>query len=129
MAERAMRHDAGKPQLHYLDTFPHALREVARVFEYGAKKYAPYNYLKGAPYSESYSAARRHMLASMSRVEYDSEAKKAGFEIDHLAFAAWNILRLLEEKIMPRPGTVDDRPPDQAPSPPEGKVAPLRRAK
>jgi hypothetical protein len=108
---KAKRFDQGKPELHWLDAWSPALMEVARTFMYGAKKYGPYNYKKGAAYSQSYNCARRHMMKWFNGEEFDKEAYDvSGEKISHLAFAAWNILRLLDESIAPGPGTVDDRP-------------------
>ena len=108
---KAKRFDQGKPELHWLDAWSPALVEVARTFMYGAEKYGPYNYKKGATYSQSYNCARRHMMKWFNGEEFDKEAYDvSGEKISHLAFAAWNILRLLDETIEPGPGTVDDRP-------------------
>src|SRR5690606_36374216 len=95
----------GKPQHFWLDAWPKALSALSRVFEYGAQKYEAYNYKKGAPFSESYACARRHMLAWFNGEEIDPESG-----CHHLAHAAWNILRLLDEQQQPSPGTKDDRP-------------------
>lgn len=102
---KADRYDEGKPQHHWLDTWPVALEKVARVFMYGAKKYAAYNYKKGAPASESYNCARRHMLKYFNGEFLDEESGEP-----HLAHAAWNLLRLLDEHYQEPEGFEDDRP-------------------
>lgn len=108
---QALRFNKGKPELHWLDAWMPALMEITRPFTYGSVKYGPYNYKKGAPYSESYNCARRHMMKWFNGEEYDLETFEAtGEKISHLAFAAWNIIRLLDESLEPGPGTQDDRP-------------------
>ncbi|KKW09801.1 MAG: hypothetical protein UY48_C0053G0003 [Candidatus Gottesmanbacteria bacterium GW2011_GWB1_49_7] len=102
---QALRYNIGKAELHWLDAWPHALKSVSAVFAYGAKKYAAYNYKKGARFSESYACARRHMTAWFNGEDVDAESGQ-----HHLAHAAWNILRLLDEQQSPSPGTQDDRP-------------------
>ena len=111
LQKAALRYNEGKPQHHWLDAWMSALNEIAKPFMYGAKKYGPYNYKKGAPYSENYNCARRHMIKWLNGEDYDIETFEAtGEKVSHLAFAAWNIIRLLDESLEPGPGTVDDRP-------------------
>lgn len=111
MAEQAKRFDQGKAQLRWMDAWPDALAEVAKTFAYGAEKYGPYNYKKGAPFSQSYDCARRHMMKWFNGEQFDQETfERTGQKVSHLAFAAWNILRLLDESLSPAGGTVDDRP-------------------
>jgi hypothetical protein len=103
MSERALRHNEGKPTLHTALTFPEALRGVARVTAYGEKKYARFNYLKGAPASQSIDCALRHLLAW-----YNGEDKDAESGLNHLDHFAWNAMRLADE--MQRRPELDDRP-------------------
>lgn len=111
LKKAALRYNEGKPQHHWLDAWMPALNEIAKPFMYGAKKYGPYNYKKGAPYSENYNCARRHMIKWLNGEDFDTETLEAtGEKVSHLAFAAWNIIRLLDESLEPGPGTVDDRP-------------------
>lgn len=104
MEEKALRYNEGKPELHYLLTFPEALRAIARVSTCGARKYEAYNYLKGAPASESVGSALRHLLAWWGGENNDPES-----ELHHLAHFAWNAIRLVDEVLSRKPG-VDDRP-------------------
>lgn len=91
--KRAERHDKGKPELYYLDSWPTALNEVARVCTNGAKKYTRGNYLLGQPYSELISAAHRHGFKFGNHLtpDYDRESG-----CHHIAHQIWNLLQLLE---------------------------------
>lgn len=99
----AERFNTGKPELHYVLTFPEALRGIARVTTYGSKKYAPYNYTKGAPASQSVSCALRHLMAWFAGEDIDSESGHS-----HLDHFIWNAARLAHE-MATRP-ELDDRP-------------------
>lgn len=99
----AQRFNSGKPELHYLLTFPEAMRGIARVTTYGSKKYALYNYTKGAPASESVSCALRHLLAWFSGEDTDPESG-----LCHLDAFVWNAARLTHE-MATRPD-LDNRP-------------------
>lgn len=101
---KALRYNSGKPALDYLLTFPEALKGVAAVSSYGEQKYERYNYLKGAPASESVSSLLRHLLAWHTGEDNDSESK-----LSHLAHVAWNALRLCDEMAR-TPIITDDRP-------------------
>lgn len=83
-----------------------AQAELARVYGYGAKKYAPYNYLNGYNYSLSIDAAMRHFYAFLDEDEDDID--ESG--LHHLAHAAWHMLNLLNMSLQPeRYGEFDDR--------------------
>lgn len=99
----ALRFNTGKPELHYCLTFPEALRGIARVTTYGSKKYALYNYTKGAPASQSIGCALRHLLAWMGGEDIDPESGQ-----HHLDHFVWNAARLCDE--MQRRPELDDRP-------------------
>ncbi len=58
--EQGVKHDAGKPDLSILSY--DALCEIAKAFEFGAKKYGRYNYLKGMKWTRIGSAAARHLF-------------------------------------------------------------------
>jgi len=99
---QALRFNAGKPELSYLFTFGAALREVANVCAYGARKYSRSNYTKGAPYTQSVDALLRHLLSWQEGEDRDPESGQL-----HLAHVLWNALRLCQESIV-RPD-LDDR--------------------
>ena len=87
----ALRHNSGKPELHYLFTFGRGVEALARVFEQGGVKYEPYNYLKGGkPDVEYLDSALRHIgrLVEGERFDVDTGCH-------HAAMAAWNMLALI----------------------------------
>ena len=78
------------------------LEKVARVFTYGAKKYADENYLKGTTWRRYLGAACRHLTSWAMGEENDPESGEP-----HLAHAICSILMLME---LQRVGTgTDDR--------------------
>lgn len=98
--------DAGKLGTHLLPTRP--LEAVARVLDFGAKKYAPDNWRKGIAYTRVYGAVLRHLWAWWRGEATDAESGQP-----HLACAACELLFLLEYEIGPddeRRGRCDDRP-------------------
>lgn len=97
---KAVKADAGKPPMALLD--PVALREMARVLGHGAEKYAAHNWRKGMEWSRLYSAALRHLLASLEGEDADSETG-----ISHLAHAAVDLMFLLNYQLTGK--GVDDR--------------------
>lgn len=93
--------DAGKFPLHLLP--PDAIIEIARVLDFGAKKYAPRNWERGMAWSRPYAALLRHMFAWWSGEKADPETG-----LSHLAHAGCCILFLMSyEK---REIGDDDRP-------------------
>lgn len=78
------------------------LDEIARVYDYGSRKYDDHNWRKGYPWSWSYDALQRHLRAFWGNQELDLESG-----LPHLAHAAFHILALLEwSKTKPE---MDDR--------------------
>lgn len=67
------------------------LREVARVYGYGAKKYSERNWERGYNWSWSYDALQRHLNAFWGGVSVDPESG-----LPHLAHAAFHIFALME---------------------------------
>lgn len=53
---------------------PEAEEALARVLSYGAKKYAPRNWEKGLPWSETIGSLRRHLNAFMKGETHDAES-------------------------------------------------------
>lgn len=99
--ERALRFNQGKPELHYADMFPAALEGVSSTLSYGTqrkeKPYPRFNWTKGAPYTELYNCARRHMQKWLNGEELDPDAQANGFDICHLDFAIGNLMRLRQQ--------------------------------
>lgn len=89
-------------QLGALD--PATLGEVARVAGMGAAKYERYNYLKGYPWSLSFDALCRHLLAFWGGEDTDPESG-----LSHMGHVAWHALALIA--FTSRHPDFDDRPP------------------
>lgn len=82
---------------------PYALEQVARIFTKGAKKYAPFNWLKGMEWSKMIASMKRHIAAFEKGedrdFDLDCEGCKEGTCVNHtgelhIAQAAWNALGL-----------------------------------
>ena len=89
---RALRYNSGKPPLSYLLYWPRALDEIAQVCKVGEKKYARFNYKKGATFSQSADCALRHLKKFLNGEDLDPESGR-----HHLAHFAWNALRMCDE--------------------------------
>lgn len=88
--DQGMKHDTGKPRFDLIP--PLAEREVAKVLEYGARKYAPDNWRKVDDATNRYLAAvRRHLNAWQTGEAIDQESG-----LPHLAHAATSLLFILE---------------------------------
>lgn len=92
--------DAEKPRTDLLPVA--ALVEVAHVFTFGAKKYAPYNW-HGLSVSRLYGAALRHLWAWWRGEDNDPETGRP-----HLAHAACCVLMALAQML--ERAEYDDRP-------------------
>jgi len=107
----ALRYNEGKLRFDLLPSF--ALKQIARVFGYGANKYTTeingdYNWKKGLPWMQTCASLERHLQAWKAGEDYDKESGEL-----HLAHLATNAMFLLEYyKIYPQG---DDR--NNAPSP------------
>lgn len=98
--------DAGKLGAHLLPTRP--LDAVARVLDFGAKKYAPDNWRKGIAYTRVYGAVLRHLWAWWRGEQTDADSGQP-----HLACACCELMFLLEYELGPDAGrreVCDDRP-------------------
>jgi hypothetical protein len=69
---------------------PEALLEIAKVFDFGARKYSPNNWRGGLAYSRVLSAALRHINSWNSGIDRDDETG-----LNHLAHAAVNLMFLI----------------------------------
>jgi hypothetical protein len=100
------RDNGGKVKFSLLPM--HLLAGVARVLMFGSKKYAPWNWAKGGPWSTAFDCAMRHMLKFWyCRDECDDESK-----LHHLDHAICNLLFLRHYTLSYMEG--DDRPPEFA---------------
>jgi len=95
-----IKYDENKPAMDLLPAFP--LIEVAKVLEFGAKKYGRFNWMKGMKWSRLTSATLRHIMKWNNGEDVDEESN-----IHHLAHAACNILFLLDYAY--RHADLDDR--------------------
>lgn len=93
--------DTGKVGVHLLP--PDPLIQIAKVLDFGAKKYAAYNWTKGIKYSRVYGAALRHLWAWWKGEPCDSETG-----LSHLAHAGCCVLFLLQYEATRK--EFDDRP-------------------
>lgn len=66
------------------------IEDTARVFEYGRRKYAAWNWAKGQAWSVPIASALRHMLAILRGEETDPESG-----LPHRAHAACNVVMLM----------------------------------
>lgn len=80
------------------------LVEVARVLDFGAKKYAPRNWELGIAHSRTFAAAMRHLCARAGGETLDPETG-----LDHYAHAACEIMFALAFAVRGRTD-LDDRP-------------------
>lgn len=77
--------------LDVLTRLDRPLRTAARVFTYGAKKYAAWNWIKGMKWSVPLACAQRHALAMMDGEELDPESGEP-----HEGHLACNIIMLMQ---------------------------------
>lgn len=79
-----------------------AIKEIALVYNFGAKKYAAHNWRKGYEWSKSYDALIRHVTSWWEGEDVDPESG-----LSHLAHAGFHIFTLLIfKKVFP---DFDDR--------------------
>jgi hypothetical protein len=83
-----MKNDAGKPRFDLIP--PEVELELAKVYEYGGRKYTENNYRQGTEYLRYLAAARRHMNAWHLKEDADRESG-----INHLAHAIASLSMLL----------------------------------
>lgn len=85
----AVKYDQGKPAFDLLPA--RALEEVAKVYGFGATKYARRNWEKGLHWCRVYGAILRHAMAWMRGETLDPETG-----LHHMAHAAFGCLALVE---------------------------------
>jgi hypothetical protein len=81
------RFNAGKPTFELVPLI--AFEDCARVFDYGRKKYAEWNWAKGMPWSAPLGCLLRHMSAWQAGENNDAESG-----LPHLAHAMANLVML-----------------------------------
>ena len=85
--KETLKFDEGKPCMSDIPQL--SLMSVAKVFNYGAKKYSKFNYSGGTDWLRYYDAAQRHMNAWMTGEDIDESSHN---HIDH-AIASLMMLR------------------------------------
>lgn len=88
MSQQGLRFNDGKIRYDLME--PYAQQELARVFTFGANKYAPNNWLKGMDWTKCLASLKRHVAAWEMGQDFDDETK-----CFHMAHAAWNALALV----------------------------------
>lgn len=91
MEERADRYNSGKLQWSLVDF--KSLEPLVRVLEYGAMKYAPHNYKKGLPITETCESLLRHTIAFLEGEDKDPESglDHVGHIMANAMFLAYNM--------------------------------------
>lgn len=69
---QALRFNEGKPKLSFIDLG--SMEDMARVLEFGAKKYDRNNWKKGLPYSSILDSMMRHIAALQKGELIDPES-------------------------------------------------------
>jgi hypothetical protein len=95
--------DEGKSQVDGID--PQFMLAVGEILEYGAKKYAKYNWTRGIHYTRIYGSLVRHMLRWYAGEDIDPESGKP-----HLWHAACNLMFLISYTGQDKYAEFDDRP-------------------
>lgn len=86
--QQGIKHDTQKVRLELLPTC--ALEEIAKVLDFGAKKYETWNWTKGFKWSRLIGASMRHLFAFARGEDKDPESG-----LSHLAHLGCCVLFLL----------------------------------
>jgi hypothetical protein len=86
-----------------------ALRELGRVFAFGAAKYERDNWKNEYEWSKNYASALRHLTAWWQGEDKDPES-----DLSHLAHAMWHMVVLYWFQRQARYPEFDDRPKGEA---------------
>jgi hypothetical protein len=87
--QKGIKYDTGKADLSILSYG--ALAEIAKAFQFGAKKYGRYNYLGGMDWTRIASACLRHTYKWIWGEDKDEESG-----LHHLAHSGACIVMLLD---------------------------------
>jgi hypothetical protein len=87
--EPGLKFDAGKPPMNLLSR--EALTQIAKVLEFGSRKYEAHNWRKGMSWSRLLGAAMRHLTAFNDGEDVDPETG-----LSHLAHLGCCTMFLLE---------------------------------
>ena len=92
MTVQGVKKDDGKPRVDLVP--PQAVLAAARAFTFGAKKYSPWNWMKGLEWLRLYAAVLRHLYEWFIGVTVD---KESGLHpLDH-AIASLMMLQVHDE--------------------------------
>mgnify|MGYP000447941137 CR=1 FL=1 len=91
LVSQAIKHDGGadKPPMGLIPQT--ALKEVAKVLDFGASKYSAHNWRNGFDHSRLYDAVLRHVGAYIDGEDLDEDSG-----LSHIAHATCGCLMLLE---------------------------------
>ena len=84
----SLRYNKGKSQIHQVPY--EAIEGIAKVMEYGEKKYGKYNWTKGNNLSVPFDSAMRHLWAFWNGENFDKESGE-----NHLYHALANIAMII----------------------------------
>lgn len=119
---KGTKHDAGKVPVGLLP-WP-ALKEIAKVLDFGRKKYSAHNWRGGFLWSRLYDACQRHLWAWNEGEDKDPETG-----LTHLAHAGCCIMFLLTHELLGlgeddryRPDKVDNAEDELGGNPPKDGV-------
>lgn len=86
--KEGLRFNSGKLRYDLLEPF--AVENLAKVFTFGANKYAPRNWEKGMKWSSVLASLKRHIAEFEKGEDFDNETG-----LYHMAHAAWNAMALV----------------------------------
>lgn len=92
--EKGLRYNEGKPKWSLVPQS--ALIGMVRVLEYGSRKYAPYNWMKGVSVTETCESLKRHLDAFMEGQDNDPESGLS--HVYHMQCNALFLSWMLENK-------------------------------
>ena len=98
-----LKYDGEKPRWDLLPMG--ALEEVVKVYSFGVKKYAPWNWRKGIVYSRCFAAIMRHLFAWW----WNRETKDHESQCHPLSAVVFYCLNLMQYE-MDGQADLDDRP-------------------
>ena len=85
----AKREKMNSIRYDYLPMLP-VVESYSRVADFGAQKYAPWNWAKGIPQSQISSSLQRHLWAYMEGQDKDPESG-----LSHLDHMLWNAIAMV----------------------------------
>lgn len=93
IATGGLKYDQGKPRMDLLSSI--AITELAKVLEFGSRKYEAHNWRKGIAISRLLGAALRHIIAYQGGEDKDPETG-----LPHTAHAMCCLMFIIEMQIV-----------------------------